>query len=93
MSGPWVLADPDFGDVQERLDQFDRSLVIIVVAYDAESEETEVALHPEFARTGADDICTLDMLFDAIGLLEREYDRRLKIARGEPVGDLDPDFF
>jgi hypothetical protein len=87
MSGePWVMAAPEFGDADERLAQFDRGRVIAVVPYDEEAGEAEVMLHPEFAAAPDDDVCALDMLSDAIGLLEREHERRAAAMRKRSGG-------
>jgi hypothetical protein len=86
MSENWRLAAPDFGDLEEREAQFDRGLVIAVVSYDEESGEAEVALHPTFPQLNKDTVFALDVLSDAIGLLTKEYERRLR----EPGRDGNP---
>jgi hypothetical protein len=80
MNGEWVIAAPEFGDVRERGIQFDYGTPVALIVWDRDCHEGEVALHPEFDALGGS-IEALDILQDAIGLLQREYDRRMAMRR------------
>jgi len=68
----WKLAASEFGDAAARVAQFDRGEVIAVVAWDWDTGEGEVCLHPR-VFDGMCPVAVMDALKDAIGLLEREY--------------------
>jgi hypothetical protein len=73
MSQDWALAglEAEAGAERIRRAQFDRSLVVMIAGFDAETGCTEVALHPDFVATQPADR-VIFILRDAVAKLQRE---------------------
>lgn len=73
MSQDWALAglEAEAGAERRRRAQFDRSLVVMIAGFDAESGCTEVALHPDFVAAQPVDR-VIFILRDAVAKLQRE---------------------